>query len=185
MNTIGATSVGQSPFQFLQPAAGQQCANTSGPATAIAGSATATATDPTSQLLTATGKHRHHHGGGKSGSGSSVSDLLNAVTSALNSADPSADPDQVIQDTITKLLSGDGTAADTTGSTATTTTATGAGAAPTTAQSFVATLKAHGVDLSQFRNDLAAAVKNAQNGQINPAATLKSIPAGSAINLTA
>ncbi len=116
---------------------------------------------------------------------SGVSDLLDAVTSALNSSDPSADPDQVIQDTITKLLSGDGTGTNTTGSTATTTTTTGAGAAPTTAQSFAATLKAHGVDLSQFRNDLAAAVKNAQNGQINPAAALKSIAPGSSLNLTA
>jgi hypothetical protein len=184
MNTIGTTSVGQSPFQFLQPSTAQQPANT--PGTTSSATATATGSDPTSQLLAATGKHRHHHGGGKkSGGGSSVSDVLDAVTTALNSSDPSADPDQVIQDTITKLLSADGSGGDTTGSTATTMTTTGAGAAPTTAQSFAATLKAHGVDLSQFRNDLAAAVKNAQNGQINPAAALKSIAPGSALNLTA
>jgi hypothetical protein len=186
MNTIGATSVGQNPFQFLQPTTSQQSSNSTG-STASA-TAAATASDPTSQLLAATGKHKHHHhgGGGKSKSDSSgVSDLLNAVTTALNSADPSADPDQVIQDTITKLLSGDGTGTDPSVTNSNTTTATGAAAAPTTAQSFAATLKAHGVDLNQFRADLTAAVKNAQNGQINPAAALKSIAPGSALNLTA
>jgi hypothetical protein len=185
MNTIGASTVGQNPFQFLQPATGQQSTSSS---SSTASAAPATATDPTSQLLAATGKHRHHHGGGggkgKSDS-SGVSDLLNAVTSALNSADPSADPNQVIEDTITKLLSGDGTGTDPTATNSNTTTLTAAPGTQTTAQSFAATLKAHGVDLSQFKADLTAAVKNAQNGQINPAAALKSIAPGSALNLMA
>jgi hypothetical protein len=185
MNTIGASSVGQNPFQFLQPAAGQQSSSAS---STTATAAAATATDPTSQLLSATGKHKHHHhgggGGGKSDSGG-IQDLLNAVTTALNSSDPSADPNQVIQDTITKLLSGDGTGTDPTATNSNTTTLTAAPGTQTTAQSFVATLKAHGVDLNQFKADLTAAVNNAQNGQINPAAALKSIAPGSALNLTA
>jgi hypothetical protein len=194
MNTIGSTTVGQNPFQFLQqPTTGQQgssTASTASTAAASVASATASgssATDPTQQLLSATGKHKHHHhgGGGNKNDSDGIQDLLNAVTTALNSSDASSDPNQVIQDTITKLLSGDGTGTDSTTTTSTAATTTGAAAAPTSAQSFAAMLKAHGVDLTQFKADLTAAVKNAQNGQVNPAAALKSIPPGSAISLTA
>ena len=172
--TLGISGVGQSPFPFLAQSAGQQ---SNGPASS---------TGPTQALQSLQGHHRHRHHGG----GSGVQDLLNAVSSALNSADPSADPNQVIQDTITKLLAGDsdgdGDGSNTSGNT---TTVAGSNSSTTgqstTAQSFVDTLKAHGVDLQQFRADLLAAVKNAQNGQVNPATALQSFPLGSTLNATA
>lgn len=197
MNTIGTSSVGQNPFQFLQQSTtGQTGSSTSDPSSTAAASvvsATASAstgTDPTQQLLSATGKHKHHHHGGGGGGANKndsdgIQDLLNAVTTVLNSSDSSSDPNQVIQDTITKLLSGDGTGTGSTTTNPTAATTTSTAAATTSAQSFAAMLKAHGVDLTQFKADLTAAVKNAQNGQVNPAAALKSVPPGSSVNLTA
>jgi hypothetical protein len=87
------------------------------------------------------------------------------------------------------LLSGSNSSTSTdptTSTTATTSATTTASTAKTTsAQSFADTLKAHGVDFQQFRADLVAAVKSAQNGQVNPGTALKSFAPGSALNLTA
>jgi hypothetical protein len=105
---------------------------------------------------------------------------MSTIEQALQSADSSDDPNKVIENTIAKLLSGTSTDGATNGTQST----AAAGASPDK-QSFTDFLKAHGVDMQQFRADLLAAVKDAQNGQVNPAAALKSLPTGSSVDLTA
>jgi len=136
--------------------------------------------------------HKHHHGGGHRGGGG-VSDLMSTVEDALNSADSTADPNQVIQDAIAKMLSGDGSTAGASGSSnsgtsGTSTSSTGATSATSQAadkQALADFLKAHGVDMQQFQADFKAAMKDAKNGQVNPATALKSFPPGSAVDVTA
>jgi hypothetical protein len=194
MSCSGVGGVGQNPYQFLQASSAQKSAtDTSTTSDTTANGAAAVA--QLQQQLQAQGQsgahHHHHHGGGggknSAGSGDAVANLLNTIQQALQSADSSDDPNKVIQDTVTKLLSGtpqtnstNTTASDPCG-TATTTAAT-----PTDAQqSFADVLKSHGVDFQQFRADLLTAVKNAQNGQINAGTALKSFAPGSTVDLSA
>ena len=186
MSCSGVGGVGQSPYQFLQASAGQQSASDA--------SATddPTATDATStaqlqiqmQAQGQSGPHHHHHGGGNRASGGdAVSDLLSTIEQALQSADASDDPNKVIEDTITKLLSGD-EATKGTGETDSSGMAT-ATAQSDAKQSFADVLKSHGVDFQQFRTDLLAAVKDAQNGQVDPSTALQSFAPGAAVDMTA
>jgi hypothetical protein len=182
MSCSGVGGVGQNPYQYLQSTTGQQSAND------------ATATDDTSaadallqiqiQAQSQAQTQHHHRGGGKgAGGGDAVSELLSTIEQALQSADSSDDPNKVIDDTVAKLLAGtgatDGTDSSNSPGTAMATSQTDA------KQSFADVLKSHGVDFQQFRADLLAAVKDAQNGQVNPATALKSFAAGSSIDLTA
>jgi hypothetical protein len=175
MTSLSVSSVGQTPLPLFQALTGQQPTTGAPP---IDGTQTGQAQG---------GHHHHHHGGG---GGGAVSDLLNTIASALQSADSSADPNKVIEDTVAKLISGNGTTAGATGTTATDADgdsdgSTQAAGQSSTAQSFAQLLQAHGVDFQQFRSDLLAAVKDAQNGQVNPSTALQSFPAGSSLNLTA
>jgi hypothetical protein len=180
MSCSGVGGVGQNTYQFLQASAGQQSAS----------DATATDATSTAQLqmqIQAQGQsgahHRHHGGGNRASGGDAVSDLLNTIQQALQSADSSDDPNKVIEDTITKLLSGDG-ATNSKGGSDSSGTAT-ATAHTDAKQSFADVLKSHGVDFQQFRTDLLAAVKNAQNGQVDPSTALQSFAPGSTVDLTA
>jgi hypothetical protein len=173
--TLSIGSVGQNPFQFLQQTTGQQ---------------PPTGTASTDGTLTnqAQGAHHHRHGGG---AGGAVSDLLSTIASALQSADSSSDPNKVIENTVAKLLAGNGTTGGTNGTDADgdsdgSAQASGQSSSQSSnAQSFAQLLQAHGVDFQQFRSDLLAAVKDAQNGQVNPGTALKSFAPGSSLNLTA
>jgi hypothetical protein len=193
MTCSGVGGVGQNPYQFLQTSSAQKAtndANATDDTTAPDAAATAQLQQQL-QLQTQgqSGAHHHHHGGGGkrggAGEADAVSDLLSTIQQALQSADSSDDPNKVIQDTVTKLLSGgaptDGSDGSKSSGTATTTAATATDAK----QSFADVLKAHGVDFQQFRADLMAAVKNAQNGQVNAGTALKSFAPGSSVDLTA
>ena len=112
MSCSGVGGVGQNPYQFLQASSAQKSAtDTSTTSDPTANSAAAVA-QLQQQLQTQgqSGTHHHHHGGGgknRAGSdGDAVADLLNTIQQALQSADSSDDPNKVIQDTVTKLLSG-------------------------------------------------------------------------------
>lgn len=170
MSSLSIGSVGQNPYQFLLAITGQQT-----PTGTAATDGTSTDQAPCSP---------HNRGGG---AGGAVSDLLNTIASALQSANSSSDPNKVIEDTVAKLLAGNGTAAGTNGTDAD---GDSDGSAPTSgqtsgAQSFAQLLQSHGVDFQQFRADLLAAVKDAQNGQVNPGTALKSFAPGSSLNLIA
>jgi hypothetical protein len=201
MTCSGIGGVGKNPYQFLQASSTQKSTSddTSSTDSTAAPDAAATAQlQQQFQLQTQTqgqqGAHHHHHGGGKRGGsasdGDAVSDLLDTIQQALQSADSSDDPNKVIQDTVTKLLSSGtqsgGSDASKSAGTATTSATATTGTTPTDAnQSFADVLKAHGVDFQQFRADLLTAVKNAQNGQVNAGTALKSFAPGSAVDLTA
>jgi hypothetical protein len=186
MSCSGVGGVGPGPYQFLQASTGQQTASDA----SATDDATATNAASTAQLQIQiqaqgqSGSHHHHHGGGNRASGGdAVSDLLSTIEQALQSADSSDDPNKVIEDTITKLLSGDGSTEGTRGNdSSVTATATAQSDAK---QSFADVLKSHGVDFQQFRADLLAAVKDAQNGQVDPSTALQSFAPGSSVDLTA
>jgi hypothetical protein len=186
MSCSGVGGVGQNPNQFLQAGAGQQAADGASSTDAAAASAGASTTQVQIQIQAqgqSGSQHRHHGGGNRAGSGDAISDLLSTIEQALQSADSSDDPNKVIEDTITKLLAGtgetDGSGSKDSGGAATATTPSDA------KQSFADVLKAHGVDFQQFRADLLAAVKDAQQGQVNPSTALQSFAPGSSVDLTA
>jgi hypothetical protein len=123
------------------------------------------------------GTHHHHkHGGG--GGGGLMSQIQNAVTSALQSSQSSGsttDPNQVVQNAIAQVLQN--------GSTSAATTAAGTSAAGTTAsspQAFFQTLQASGVTPQQFLSDFMAALQSTQSAQLNSGALT-----GNLVNATA
>jgi hypothetical protein len=172
MASSSVSGIGQSASQYLQQLTGQQSAS--------------------SGAAPSQGGHRHHRhqvggaGCGSDGSQAQVSNLLDTISNALQSADASSDPNQVIEDTVSKLLENKGSmAANGLIGNVSADTVQGAASQAGGQQKLLELLKAHGVDLQQFRADLTAAVKAAQSGTANPAIALQSFPPGSALNLTA
>ena len=166
------SGVGQSAASYLQQLAGQQSA---------AGTAAAAAS---TKGVQAAHHQRRHQGagagsGGSAGTQSQVTSLLDTISQALQSTDASSDPNQVIEDTVAKLLQNNGSASGVTPDTVNT-----AGNQVASQPAFLNLLKAHGVTPQQFQADLAAAVKDAQNGKVNPATALQSLPPGSALDVT-
>jgi hypothetical protein len=180
MSTLSVNSAGQDPYQqVIQSIAAQR--STSGQQSP--GSAATAGVDPT-QLGSRPHHHRRHGGGG---SGGGVSNLLDEITKALQQTSDSSDPNQVIEDTVAKLIAKDGGCTGATG-TAANNLANGSTEVATnqpSGQSLTQVLKAHGVDIQQFRADLAAAIKDASSGKVNPATALKSFPPGSALDTSA
>ena len=140
--------------------------------------------------------HHHHHGGHGGGGGALFKNIQAAVSSALQSAqsDNSADPNQVVEDAIAKVLQQKGgqsssatgtTGTDPNGNGATQAAAPSDGTTNSARQSFFQTLKSYGIDPQQFCSDFLAAVKDAQNGQANVATALQSIPPGTTVDTTA
>jgi hypothetical protein len=177
MTSLG---IGQSAASYLQQLAGQQSA---------AGTAAGAAS---TKGVQAAHHHRRHQGagagsGGSAGTQSQITSLLDTISKALQSTDASSDPNQVIEDTVAKLLENNGSAAGANGSLSgiTADAVQTAGNQVASQPGFLDLLKAHGVTPQQFQADLAAAVKDAQNGKVNPATALQSLPPGSALNLTA
>lgn len=134
--------------------------------------------------------HHHHHGGG----GQFFQQIQSAVTQALQSAksDSSADPNQVVQDAIAKVLQNRGTdSAQTAGNSGTTSPNAPAAADGSTGQNgdasrqaFMQLLQANGIDPQQFHSDFLAAIQNAQGGQVDPSTAFKSFPTGSGVDTT-
>lgn len=122
-----------------------------------------------------------------------LTQVQQAVTTALQSsqADGASDPNQIVEDAITKLLknmgigSNTGTTSPATNSTAGSTTAS-AQTAPTDAskQAFASLLQSVGISPQQFQADFQAAVRDAQRGSVNPNTALRSVPIGSALDVT-
>ena len=171
MSGLTLGGVGQSASQYLQQLTGQSPAATDG---------------ASGQAAQGTKHHHHHHGGGGGGGGQdAVSNLLDTITQALQSADSSSDPNQAIQDAVTKLLTAsNATAAAGSKSGVTAGTVQAVSQAPVQ-DPLLQLLQAHGVTPQQFQSDLLSAVKDAQNGKVNPGTALQSFPPGSALNLTA
>ncbi len=182
MSTISSLGSDQSVFSTLSNlAAGQQPTSQ-----ADASTGTAASSNQSGSTQTVHEGHHHHHGGGKGGA--LFNQLQSAVTSALESAQADgtdSDPNQIIQNTINKVLSGQQN-----GSTGTTTSATDASAPTTTSTTskaaFQQLLASNGIDAQQFQQDFQAAIQEAQNGGSTDASGIfSSFPPGSAVDTTA
>ncbi|MGD0461526.1 MAG: hypothetical protein ABSB74_03455 [Tepidisphaeraceae bacterium] len=119
-----------------------------------------------------------------------LSQIQQAVTTALQSAqsDGASDPNQVIEDAITKLLKNMGV-----GSNRATAASTNSPANPSPAQTapsdsanqaFASLLESVGISPQQFQADFQAAVRDAQRGSVNPNTALRNIPIGSTLDVT-
>lgn len=172
------SGAGSNLFQYLQQLSSNSPASTI--ATAPAGISSDTTT---TSGIPAAGTHHHHggHGGG-------MKKLQDAVTSALQSAQQSgssSDPNQVIEDAITKFLKGSMGATGTSTSPGTDPDATDAAGSndPANGQSsFAQTLQSFGVTAQQFHDDFLAALKDAQGSQMNPTTAFQNFPPGSLID---
>jgi hypothetical protein len=120
-------------------------------------------------------------------------EIQGAVTSALQSArqdGTNSDPNKIVEDAIAKVLQQHGSSATTAAGGAVdgdgdgdATQATANGAAGK--QDFAAMLKSLGVDPKQFHADFLAAIKDAQQGQVDAGSAFKSFPPGTAVDAMA
>jgi len=183
MSSAGSISGGQGLYQFLHRLqAGQGGQGVQGPQGA--GGPPPGGPPPGGM----SGAHGHHGGKG----GAMMSKIESAVTDALNSSSDDSDADQTIQDAISKVLGGssDSTAGSTTDPSSTDGTAATQSPEDAAAarQSFFETLKEHGIDPKQFRQDLMAALKQAHqdgSGEIDRSTAFASVPAGVAVDVAA
>ena len=193
------SSISANLYQYSQNlSATTQAPATSAAAATTAATATAgaTSTDGTTSGQPVQG-HRHHHHGGHSGAGANsqlFQQVQQAVTSALQSSSQSGtNPNQAVEDAITKVLQNNTSAvpqtpngaaqANTSASTASQRT-TGAPGTPGTSslQAFFQTLQSAGINPQQFQQDFASAVQNAQNGNADASTAFKSFPPGSVVD---
>src|SRR5215475_8906551 len=149
MSCSGVGGVGQGAYQYFQTNAAQS-SSTQQTADGDSSIDSTTSVDVQlqvqSQAQSEAAQPHKHHGGGHHHHGGGVSDLMDTVEQALQSADSSDDPNQVIQDAISKLFSGDGTTGGAAGSgTNSGTSGTAATAQATDKQSFTDFLKSYGV----------------------------------------
>jgi hypothetical protein len=163
MSTISPISnLNQNLTQLAAEFTGQPASTASTTSNSVSGTVTASPSTIAGALGQAKGKHHKH--------GKLFKQIEQSVTSALQSAGPTADPNKVVQDAITKVLNGSSTPKAT------------AGADPDddndgTQQTFVQTLQAFGITPDQFRTDLAAALQNAKGASAG-GATVSSFPPG-------
>jgi hypothetical protein len=163
MSTISPISnLNQNLAQLAAEFTGQPASTTSTTGNAVSGTVTASPSTLAGALSQTKGKHHKH--------GKLFKQIEQSVTSALQSAGPTADPNKVVQDAITKVLNGSSASKATAGAEAD---ADNDG----TQQTFVQTLQAFGITPDQFRDDLAAALQNARGGSTNDA-TVSSFPQG-------
>jgi hypothetical protein len=184
MSTSAVNPASQSLYQFLQSISGNAQAQA-----ASAASATASTEAPAGQAVQGAGHHHHHgHGGG-----AGFKKIEQAVTDALQSANGSSDPNKTIEDAIAKVFQDNSTTSSTTSGAADTDGDTDGSSATQASpqndaaarQAFFQTLKSYGVDPQQFRQDLLAAMKDAQGGQVNPSTAFQSFPPGVAVDTAA
>jgi hypothetical protein len=165
--------------QFFQSVSGQSQSQTP----TVSDPADSSQDSPSQEVQGAT-HHHHHHG-----SSAQFQQIQSAVTQALQqaSSDPNADPNQVIEDAIQKALD-NGTALSSIPSTNADSSTTPSPADPSAGggiQGFVQTLQSNGVTPQQFHQDFLAAIKNAQNGNIDPSTAFQSFPPGVEVDTTA
>ena len=169
MSSISAAGTGLAQFF-------QSLSNQSQPAT-IASDAVGSSGDSSQEVQSA--HHHHHHGGGNS---AAFQKIQAAVTQALQQtqSDPSADPNKAIEDAIEKVFqSGQAGASDPTTATSTDAAASTSTTDPTNPhEAFAQLLQSYGVTQQQFHDDFLNAVKDAQNGNVDPSTALQSFPAG-------
>lgn len=187
MSAISSAASGvQGLYQFLQNlqtqnAQSSSTVNTSSTSSSSNSSTTGSLTASLDSLNGSTqqtqGGH-HHHGGGM------FKKIEDAVTSALQSAGSSSDPNKVVQDAIAKVLNGQNSSTSSTsnGSTAAnaSTSSSQETETPQTTQQFLSTLQAYGITPEEFGSDLMTAMQNAQGG-----ANLSSFPPGLFVDTTA
>ena len=121
-----------------------------------------------------------------------LSQVQQAVTTALQSAqaDGASDPNQIVEDSIAKLLknmgvgSNSATAATTNSHANSTVNPSATAPSDSANQAFASLLQSMGISPQQFQADFQAAVKDAQRGSANPNAALRSIPIGSTLDVT-
>lgn len=196
VSSIGSS--GQGLYRFIQNlSAGGSLSAAPSSATDSTNSTAASGAQST-QAGAIGGHHHHHHGGGL------FQQIESAVSSALQSAQSSGsstDPNQIIQDAISKVIknqqnqSASGTNAAANGAQPTgsdpdgdgdTHSAGQAGSAGSSAQqAFFQTLQSLGVSPQQFHSDFLAAIQNAQNGQVDVGTAMKSFPPGSTVDTLA
>lgn len=126
-------------------------------------------------------------------SGNILGQVQQAVTSALQSAqsDGATDPNQIVEDAITKLLKNIGVGSNSASSATAATTSSPATSTPTQTppsnaanQAFASLLQSVGISPQQFQSDFQAAVRDAKRGSPNPNANMQSIPIGSSLDVT-
>ncbi len=156
------------------------------------GQAADTAAATNASTGTTTG-HKHHHGG-------ALDKLVNAISSALQSAGSGGgtDVNKTITDALTKIFqtgslgttgqadtdsdADDSTAASTTGDTTSTANTTNGNQLP---DALTQVLKAFGITPQQFQTDLNNAVTAAKSsGQFDPSVLLNNFPTGSVVDTT-
>lgn len=109
--------------------------------------------------------------------------IQSAIASALQNAPSGSDPNQVIQDTLTKLL---GTRAAKDHHHKHANGSEGKDAGPDAQQAdFQKLLPSYGVDATQLQKDFQSALAKAQGGNFDPAAAFKSLPPGTDVNTVA
>ena len=191
MSSVSINGVGQNLFQYLRSLSAKRASQTTqaGPVDSdgdVAGSSGAKSVSA--------GRPHHHHGNSAAFQAiqQAVTDALNstATSSTTSGSATSSDPNQVIEQAIAKVLSGQGQAAGSTGQTASTPAsgtqgATQIGTDAAARQAFFQLLKDHGIDPQQFRQDFMAAIKDAQGGQVHPATAFQSFPSGTSVDTTA
>ena len=190
---IGGSGTGL--YQFLRSISANQTSPTSSTASTTASTATS-ATAPDSSSTSTQGAAVHHgHKGHGGGGGAMFKKIEDAVTSALQSAQSdgssSSDPNQTIEDAISKVLNGASsstdpsqTSTDADGDNDGTQAANGNDSA--SRQAFFQTLQQYGIDPQQFRQDLMSAFQQAKNGgTADPSTAFKSFPPGTAVDVAA
>ena len=185
------STANQGLYQLLQELRAEQQSQAATASSTTA--ATAAATD-VSQAVQPT-QHHHHHGHGKA---AMFKKIEATVTSALQSAqsDPTADPNQVIEQAIAKFFKDNGITPRMPGANGETGASDNDGddnaqtnSQPTTAndaarQAFAQLLGNFGVSPEQFRQDFLAAIKDAQGGQVDANTAFQSFTPGAIVNTT-
>lgn len=187
------SSIGQGAYQFLQSISGNA------PPVTNASSATGVQIDSTSNAAQTVqgsgGGHHHHHN--QSGAFSKIEAAVTGALQAAQSAGSSSDPNQVIEDAISKIFKNSSSAnpqaspgsANPPGSDPDGDGSTNAAGQPdagnSAQQSFFQSLQSLGVSPQQFHSDFLAAIKDAQGGNVNPSALFSSFPPGTTVDTTA
>lgn len=200
MSSISSAGAGAGLFQYFKSigAAGSSDASTNAAATdstAATGSPFTVTSDAQTSGQHVQGHHRHGKGGGQF-----FKKLQDAVSSALQqakSSGDSADPNQVVQDAIAKVLKEQGGPAapgqspaagapvDSDGDHDGSTHAVGSSQSASAQSAFAQTLQSFGIDASQFHSDFLAAIKDAKGGNVDPSTAFQSFPPGAQVDTTA
>lgn len=129
-------------------------------------------------------------------SGDLFSQLESSITDALNSAPDGSDPNQTIEQAIENMLNGSSSSSSATSASSTTATTDADGAQDASGQvnsdtsnrqAFFQSLKDHGVDPKQFRQDLMTALQQSSSngGQFDRSTAFASVPPGVAVDVAA